>query len=364
MAPKVLMVAEKPSIALAIATVLSGGGDVFLNTFCYDNAELMNLKQDSNSSLETCLPLLLNWCSESGKCNSVDFPARYQDWNATNPLDLFDAPIVKTESTPKYALGKAILGPSGTKCHGNFMNIFQTTKALVLQNDVLSDSNIHLVSVIECTGFQSKDGKKVYRARFSSVTEKDILKAMNCLVEPNKNEALAVDARQEIDLKVGVAFTRFQTSYFNGKYGNLDSRVISHWYQKKGVQQTDPSISKSSKLELEIGLISLEVANQHSEENLSDRWEGGGWESIFRSLLELRQNLVGKGVEKHMKQQEKKEKEIAVRSTSAAVPFGRDVGAGYAPELDPPLKKWKRRLFHTEKDVVPSFPFRLEELMN
>lgn len=82
--------------------------------------------------------------------------------------------------------------------------------------------------VIECTGFDMKASKrKVYRAKFSSVTEKDISKAMDNLVEPNRDEALSVDARQEIDLKVGVAFSRFQTSYFQGKYQSLDCRVIS-----------------------------------------------------------------------------------------------------------------------------------------
>lgn len=85
-------------------------------------------------------------------------------------------------------------------------------------------------SVIECTGFNRTDtGRRIYRARFSSITEKEITKAMEALVEPNRYEALAVDARQEIDLKVGVAFTRFQTRYFQGKYGNLDSRVISYF---------------------------------------------------------------------------------------------------------------------------------------
>lgn len=57
---------------------------------------------------------------------------------------------------------------------------------------------------------EKTDGK----LRFSSISASDIQRAMSTLTHPNKNEAQAVDARQIIDLKVGVAFTRFQTRYF------------------------------------------------------------------------------------------------------------------------------------------------------
>ncbi|KAL5716005.1 DNA topoisomerase [Ranunculus cassubicifolius] len=152
-----------------------------------------------------------------GHVFSIDFPPKYQNWTDTDPFDLFTAPTVKSESNPKAHISRHLSQEARGCGH------------LVLWLDCDREGENICFEVIECTGFDRKgDERRVYRARFSSVTEKDILKALGSLVEPNRDESLSVDARQEIDLKVGVAFTRFQTSYFQGKYGNLDSRVISY----------------------------------------------------------------------------------------------------------------------------------------
>ncbi|GMP78216.1 hypothetical protein CsSME_00034244 [Camellia sinensis var. sinensis] len=201
------MVAEKPSIALSIATVLSGGR--------------MSTRRGSTEVHEfdgTFLGFHAHYkvTSVIGHVFSVDFPAAFQDWTRTDPLDLFQAPVLKTESNPKAHIRRHLSQEARGCSH------------LVLWLDCDREGENICFEVMECAGFQLNESRRVYRARFSSVSEKDITKAMSNLVEPNEDESLAVDARQEIDLKVGVAFTRFQTSFFQGKYGNLDSRVISY----------------------------------------------------------------------------------------------------------------------------------------
>lgn len=54
----------------------------------------------------------------------------------------------------------------------------------------------------------------VYRAHFSALTEPELRYAFNNLGRPDKLLAQAVDARQELDLKIGCTFTRLMTRTF------------------------------------------------------------------------------------------------------------------------------------------------------
>lgn len=73
-----------------------------------------------------------------------------------------------------------------------------------------------MIEAVRGTMFKSKPNFMdfVYRAHFSAITERDIKAAMSKLGRPDQNMALSVDARQELDLRIGCSFTRFQTKFF------------------------------------------------------------------------------------------------------------------------------------------------------
>ena len=51
----------------------------------------------------------------------------------------------------------------------------------------------------------------IYRARFSEMTAASITRACNNLIRPEELTSYAMDVRQELDFRIGAAFTRIQT---------------------------------------------------------------------------------------------------------------------------------------------------------
>ena len=158
--------------------------------------------------------------SVAGHLFSIDFPDELQDWDSVDPACLFDAPVEKR--------------PTKGSVLTSLRNEGKGVDYLVLWLDCDREGEAIAFEVIDVVA-PVMGGSRVLgpsggilRAKFSAVTKDDILRAMSSLVAPNRCEANAVAARQELDLKVGVAFSRFQTVYFRGKFSGLDSRVLSY----------------------------------------------------------------------------------------------------------------------------------------
>ncbi|CAF5085408.1 unnamed protein product, partial [Rotaria socialis] len=68
-----------------------------------------------------------------------------------------------------------------------------------------------------------KANLKIYRARFSEITFNSATRALTNLIQPDERVSAAVDVRQELDLRIGAAFTRFQTLRLQRLFG-FDSK--------------------------------------------------------------------------------------------------------------------------------------------
>merc|ERR1719189_1732537 len=152
---------------------------------------------------------------------SLDFLQKFNNWDRVDPGELFACGTEKKEATPKLEMPAFLASEA------------KNADYLVLWLDCDKEGENICFEVIDAVKPSMKKPSShreqtIFRAKFSSITAKDIKLAMNNLGEPDENQSKSVDARQELDLRIGCAFTRFQTKFFQGKYGDLDSSLISY----------------------------------------------------------------------------------------------------------------------------------------
>lgn len=108
----------------------------------------------------------------------------------------------------------------------NLEKLAKESQVLVLWLDCDREGEAIAFEVIEiCRRVNSR--LDVFRAIFSTVTREDMLRAYNDLKRPNPFLRDAVAVRQEVDLRLGAAFTRLQTLGMRNLF-NFQKKVISY----------------------------------------------------------------------------------------------------------------------------------------
>jgi len=154
--------------------------------------------------------------SVSGHLLDYDFDERYRKWYSCDPLELFEAPL---------------------KCHcpDNFLKIKKTLErevkssaALCLWTDCDREGENIAFEIIEVCK-KINPNIKILRARFSEITSQAVHRAINNLAQPDERASNAVNVRRELDLRIGAAFTRFQTLLLTSKIADkLSEKLISY----------------------------------------------------------------------------------------------------------------------------------------
>ncbi len=157
--------------------------------------------------------------SVRGHLASQEFGPAY-GWTRCPPISLFDAPIDTFYREDMEPLERML------------RDLARSASALILwldcdrEGEAISDE----VRVV-CLKGNPRLGtqNRVFRAKFSTVLPGEIQRALRTLGRVNENFVQAVQARSEHDLRVGAAFTRFQTLRLQKKFdGFCDRGVISY----------------------------------------------------------------------------------------------------------------------------------------
>ncbi|KAL3617228.1 DNA topoisomerase 3-alpha [Castilleja foliolosa] len=187
---KALNVAEKPSVAKAVAGILSkcpssGGLRVRDGRSRYNRIFEFDYTTDDHQQFH------MSVTSVTGHLMEIDFEDRYRRWQSCDPAELYHAPIKKYVPQDKSDIEKT-LEEEARKCQW-----------LILWLDCDREGENIAYEVIEvCT--RANLNLHIRRARFSQLTDRAIhwsMKTQN-LGQPHKLSADAVDAQQVSHQKI------------------------------------------------------------------------------------------------------------------------------------------------------------------
>ncbi|KAL3337369.1 hypothetical protein AABB24_029834 [Solanum stoloniferum] len=199
---RVLNVAEKPSVAKAVSGILSknqpGGMRV------RDGRSRYNKIFEFNYTIRN-QPCQMLFTSVTGHLMELEFDERYRKWHSCDPLDLYNAPVRKFVPEDKLDI-KRTLEAEVRSCQW-----------IVLWLDCDREGENIAFEVLDVCR-QANHNLNVWRARFSALIDREIHQSVQTLVQPNQLFSDAVDVRQEIDLRIGASFTRFQTMLLRGAF--------------------------------------------------------------------------------------------------------------------------------------------------
>lgn len=189
----ILNIAEKPSVAKSISRILSTtcSSSRGMNKYC------PNIYFEAEFNGRTSKMV---FTSVLGHLFKLEFEEQGK-WNETNPRDLLDARIQKTINTEHKTIAS------------NLKKLCTTASLVVIWTDCDREGENIAVQIQKVIESQRKI--EIRRARFSAISRNEIINALETLQDINYKESNAVDARMELDLRIGSAFTRIQTITHN-----------------------------------------------------------------------------------------------------------------------------------------------------
>ena len=188
---KVLNVAEKNDAAKNIANIMTGGRANRAEGYSHFNKiyEFDYMVQGQQAEMVMT--------SLSGHLLNMEFAPQYRKWYSCNPVALFDAPLAK-------GVGE---GNNSALIKKTLQREVRGAKLLIIWTDCDREGeNIGMEVVTVCR--EVLPGVRILRAKFSEITRPSIERAMATLGQLDERVSDAVDVRQELDLRIGAAFTR------------------------------------------------------------------------------------------------------------------------------------------------------------